>query len=427
MKTGFVKLPHSKRSADKQTMTMPLPDRVTISMSQHGGVPCVPLVKPGDEVKTGQLIGDSDAFMSAPVHASISGKVTDITRLMNVFGKYHDAVVIERGEEEKLDGSVRPPEVNGRESFIAAIRASGLVGLGGAGFPTHIKLAFDPNTAKIDTLVINGAECEPYITSDDRTFIENGEAVADGIRLVLKYLEIERAVIGIESNKPSAIKRMKELTENDENISVAVLRSVYPQGAEKVLIQSAVGRTVRAGELPGAAGCLVLNCSTAAFISDYMKTGMPLIKRRVTIDGDAVKEPLNLLVPVGAHASDVIRAAGADISPARAVFGGPMMGQAFYDPETPVTKTCNAITLFSGARDIRGSACIRCGRCIKACAMGLMPTLLEHAYDRRDAKALKKLGVNLCMDCGACSYVCPAKRDLAEKNQLAKIFLRELG
>ena len=425
MKLNSVRLPHYNRSAELNTVVLKIPDKVIISMSQHGGVPCKPLVEVGDEVCTGQLIGVSDAGFSAPIHSSVTGTVTAKTSIINRFGRVHEALVIETVPNQVMADTIKPPVINSREDFIEAVKQSGAVGLGGAGFPTHIKFAYDRKLVTIDTLVINGAECEPYITSDYRTFVEEGEKVIDGIKLVMKYLEIENAVIGIEADKPKAIEKMNELTTAEPKIKVMSLPSAYPQGAEKVLIYNTVGRTVRPGELPSSVGCIVMNCSTAAFISDYIKTGVPLIKRRVTVDGSVVNKPRNYFVPIGTRVSDIIEAADVRVQPDRGLLGGPMMGTTFYDIDTPVSKTTNAVLLFSDTKEKLQTACIKCGRCVRACSMGLMPTELEHAYDARDVELLKRLHIELCMDCGACSYVCPAKRNIAEKNQLAKLLVRE--
>lgn len=425
MRLHSVKLPHFNNAAEQITAALPTPKRVIISMSQHGGVPCTPLVKVGDEVKTGQLIGSSDAVISAPVHASISGRVTAITDVMSVAGRVNQALVIEAGETQEMSEEIAPPAVNSREDFIAAVKKSGSVGLGGAGFPTYVKLNYDRKTTNIDTIVVNGAECEPYITSDYRTLMEEGEKVIDGIKLLMKWLEIPSCVIGIEADKPKAIENMKKLAGEGSGITVKSLKPQYPQGAEKVLIFKCTGRVVREGELPMAAGCLVMNVSTIAFISDYIKTGVPLIKRRLTIDGNIVKKPSNVIVPIGTPLSDLLDFAEVSKEPDRVIFGGPMMGSCVYDRDMPTAKTNNAVLLFADTVQDRVTECIRCGRCIRACSMNLAPTELEHAYDARDKEELIKLKVNLCMNCGACTFVCPAKRNLAEKNQLAKIFLRE--
>lgn len=428
MKLHSIRLPHRKASAEMPTLKTLNPPRVVISMSQHGGVPCTPLVQVGDEVKTGQLIGISDAVISSPVHASITGKVTEITDIINIAGKRNTAVVIESSHRQELHESVRTPLVTDRQSFIEAVKNSGSVGLGGAGFPTYVKLNYDPKQSKADTLLINAAECEPYITSDYRALVESSNELIDGIKLIMKYLEIPKAVIGIESDKAKAISIISELCQNAKGISVKRLPHSYPQGAEKILIYNVTGRVLKEGELPLSAGCLVMNCSSVIFINEYIKKGIPLIKRRITVDGNIVNKPLNIFVPVGTQLSEIIKLANLRKPPDRVIFGGPMMGSSIYDPEMPVMKTTNAVLFFDGAvASAQPTPCIRCGRCVRACSLNLMPTELESAYDNKDIERLKKLKVNICMNCGACSYVCPAKRNLSEKNQLAKILLRNGG
>lgn len=427
MKLKSIRLPHHNNAAETQSTTITLPSKVIISMSQHGGAPCTPLVKPGDRVTVGQLIGSSDALISAPVHSSVAGTVKEITKIMNVFGKYNDAVVIETDLRQEKCPDIKPPVVTNREEFINAVKESGSVGLGGAGFPTYVKFNYDTKVYSADTLVVNGAECEPYITSDYRTFMEEGESVIKGIELILKHLNLKQAVIGIEADKPKAIEYMTKLTKDNDKIIVKTLKSVYPQGAEKVLIYNSTGRVVKAGALPISVGCIVVNCSTVAFIADYIKTGMPLVKRRITVDGNIVNKPANLIVPVGTPVKDILNIANVYKQPDRALLGGPMMGTAIYDEETPISKTNNALLLFADTKVTTSTACIRCGRCVRACSMGLMPTELEHAYDAKDAELLNKLNINLCMNCGACTFVCPAKRNLSEKNQLAKQYLRTLS
>lgn len=424
-----VRLPHLNKSAEVVTTELPLPEKVVILMAQHGGVPCTPLVKVGDNVKTGQLIGESDALISVPVHSSVTGVVTEITEVLHISGKKHCAVVIQTAENQELCEKIKPPVVNSREEFIKAVRDSGSAGLGGAGFPTYVKLNYDRKKFNIDTLLVNAAECEPYITSDYRTLIEDTDKLIDGIKLIMKYLEIPRAVIGIEADKPKAISKLRHALAKEKGINVKKLASAYPQGAEKVLIYNATGRVLMEGELPASTGCVVLNCSTIAFISDYMKTGIPLIKRRITVDGNIITTPRNVLVPIGTRLADIAAYVNVFAQPERVIFGGPMMGVCVCDIEAPVSKTNNAV-LFMGHTtkdvNITPTACIRCGRCTRACSMKLLPTELETAFDNRDAEMLKKLRVNLCMNCGACTYVCPAKRNLSEKNQLAKDYLRAL-
>ena len=393
-------------------------------MAQHIGAPCEPCVAVGDRVKIGQKIGDSEAFMSAPVHASISGVVKEIKDVMNVFGRLCKTVVIENDNKNEMFEGLEPPKCDTREDFIKAVRESGAIGLGGAGFPTHVKLGFDKNKVKIDYLLLNGAECEPYITSDYRELMENSDNVLAGIDLIMKKLEIPNAIIGIEEDKLAAIDKLTKLAVRYPNIKVQKLPGAYPQGAEKVLVHSLTGRVVQEGKLPSDVGCVVMNVSTAGFIYGYIKTGVPLVRRRITIDGNIVNNPANFFIPVGTLLHSIVGFADVRKQPDRIVLGGPMMGSCAFDPDTPLGKTNNAVLLFADTAEQKPTNCIRCGRCVRACAANLMPTELEQAFDARDVKELQRLKVNLCMNCGACSFVCPAKRNLAEKNQLAKDFLR---
>ena len=342
-----VKLPHFKHSAESETVKLPMPDKVVISMAQHLGAPCTPTVKVGDKVKIGDVIGSSEAAMSAPVHSSISGTVTAITDVLHISGRNMQSVVIENDGLEQISDSVCPPTVENREQFLQAVRNSGSIGLGGAGFPTSLKLGFDPKEKQPDFLIINGAECEPYITSDYRCFMEEGEDVLEGVLLMLKYLGIPKCIIGIEKNKPKAIEKMTRLCEKHDNITVKPLKSSYPQGAEKTLIFSTTGRVVKEGTLPLASGCIVINSSTAAFIAQYIRTGMPLVKRRITVDGNIVKKPSNFIVPVGMSIGEIVYYAELSDKPDRIILGGPMMGACAFDPDYPLSKTNNAVLMFA--------------------------------------------------------------------------------
>lgn len=423
-KLHSVKLPHFSASADQMTRKLKPPSVVRISMAQHIGAPCEPIVEIGEYVKVGQKIGDTKAFMSAPIHSSISGYVKEITEVVALNGRNCKVVVIESDNRMQLSSDIKQPVINSREDFIKAVRESGSVGLGGAGFPTHVKFSFDPEKTPIDTLLVNGAECEPYINSDYREMIEHSDAVLGGIKHIMKNLDIPRAIIGIEEDKPEAIEKFRKLTAPTPAIKVVKLPSSYPQGAEKVLVYSLTGRKVTEGKLPADVGCVVINVSTAGFIYNYIRTGMPLIKRRITVDGNIVNAPANFMISVGTPLHEVVAAASLYKDPEKVILGGPMMGACAFDPDTPLSKTNNAVLLFSDAPIYKESPCIRCGRCIRACPVNLMPTELERAYDSRDVEALKRYKVSLCMNCGSCSYSCPAKRPLAEKNQLAKDFLR---
>ena len=419
-KLNGIHLAHNKGTKKCETVDFPLPKSVIIPMSQHMGAPCDCLVKKGDEVTVGQKIGDSGAFMSAPIHSSVSGKVTDVTDYLLPNGSVCKAVVIETDGNQTVCPDLRPPVINDRQSLIAAVRDCGLTGLGGAGFPTHVKLNYDPAKTPVDTLVINAAECEPYITSDYRELMENPNDIIEGILLVQKYMGIPMCKVCIENNKPDAIELMKKKTAEIGSIDIVTLPSEYPQGAEKVIVYSATGRIVAEGELPSHQGVMVMNVSTVSHIYRYSQDGIPLVKRRITFDGDAVTENKgNYFVPIGTRVSELL-AHGKAEDAKKILYGGPMMGMCLFDTEQPVTKTTNAILAFRNGESPKTSACIRCGRCVRTCPFGLMPLMIEKAYDAKDVEELKKLKVMLCMNCGCCSYACPAHRPLAEINQLAK-------
>jgi electron transport complex protein RnfC len=435
-----VKLPHHAASQDKRTRVLPLPDTLIVPMAQSVGSPCEPLVKVGEDVAFGQKIGESTALISAPIHAGVCGKVSAITE--RTFGaRPCKCIVIDVDKNQETGfahSNITPPVVTDRDSFIEAVRASGLVGQGGAGFPTHVKLGYDTNKYQPDLLVINAAECEPYITSDYRGILEHADDLIAGIELCRKFLGLQTAYIGIEKDKPEAITILKEKISGNEHIRLKVLPTRYPQGAEKILVRNVTGRIIPEGELPLSAGCVVMNSTTAAFIARYIIDGVPLIRKRVTIDGDIVNKPQNVFVPVGTPLSFLIKQADLRIQPRQILFGGLMMGQSVFDPDTPITKTTNAVLFFGDkksekqeksreARFNHPTACIRCGKCLSVCPMNLRPTDIEHAFDRKNGDALRKLHVNLCMNCGSCTFICPARRNLAEKNQVAAALLRTHG
>lgn len=416
-----IKLNHRKNTENSATVDFPLPASVKIPMSMTMGAPCKPLVKKGDEVKVGQKIGDSDAPFSAPIHSGVSGKVSAVTEYRTAAGAVCQAIEIETDGSQTVSEEVKPPEVTDKAGFIKAVRESGACGLGGAGFPTHIKLA---TKSPIDTLIINAAECEPYITSDYREMIESPEDIIGGIRLVKESLEIAKAKLAIEANKPEAIKNFTEMVENDDTIDIVTLPSSYPQGAEKVIIYNCTGRIVKEGELPSDEGVIVMNVSTAAFLYRYFKTGMPLVTRRLTVDGNAVGESKNIRTVIGTSFREILEFCKTDIDSVRKLIGGgPMMGMSIPDMDMPVVKTSNALLAFRTYDERVTSACIRCGRCVRVCPFSLMPADIERAYRIKNIEELTKLKVNLCMNCGCCTYVCPANRKLAEINQLAKALL----
>lgn len=426
-KLSGVHVPYHKNTAALESTRMPIPDVVTIAMQQHLGAPCTPTVAAGDTVEVGQLLGDNaQAFLSSPVYSSVSGKVTGIVDIITATGATVKAVQIETDKAQKVSAEVKAPTVTNHKEFVAAIRKCGLVGMGGAGFPTNIKL--DPkNLDEVDTLIINGAECEPYITCDTRLMLENPKGILEGVDLVSKYLGIKKIVIAIESNKPEAIASMKEAAQGHEGVSVLTLRAMYPKGAEKVVIYEATGRTVPEGKLPADVGTLVLNVATCAKIADYMRTGMPVVEKLITVDGSAVKEPKNLIVPIGTHIQDILDYCGTKCEPRKILMGGPMMGVAVLDVAYPILKNNNAILAFDekDSRTGEETACIRCGRCLRACPFSLAPAALDRAYHAGDTDALQMLKVNICMECGCCAYVCPAKRHLVQYNKMGKLLVRQ--
>ena len=399
-------------------------------MSQHIGAPCQPLVKKGDYVKVGQKIGDTDAFVSAPIHSSVSGTVQQITTIRSVAGGTDQVVIIEADGKQELSEEIKPPAVNDMKAFIAAVRESGVVGLGGASFPTHIKLN-PKNLDEVDTLIVNAAECEPFITSDHRLMLENTEDILDGMMDIMKYLELQKGYIGVEENKPDAIEALNKAIAargKSDVIKVEVLRARYPQGAERVMVYEVTGKTLDAGMLPAQVGVILSNVTTIAFIGQYMRTGKPLTKKRVTIDGNAVAEPKNILVPIGARIADVIAACGGyKAEPKKILMGGPMMGRAVYSDEFPIIKNNNAILVFDGPQALipEETGCIKCGVCTRACPFNLLPVSMVAAYEKRDIEKLEALKVMQCMECGSCSYVCPARRPLSFTHKLAKGFLKE--
>ena len=336
-------------------------------------------------------------------------------------GRKAPAVVIRPDGKQTPDPACVPPQVTDHASLIEAVRACGLVGLGGAGFPTAVKLS-PKDLSAIDTLVINGAECEPYITSDNREFLECSESVMRGIAAVKQHLGIQKVVIGIERNKPEAIDLMFSLVKNDPDYSVKPLECRYPQGAEKVLIEKTTGREVPRGGLPADAGVIVMNVTTVSTLGKYLATGMPLVKKRLTVDGDAIASPKNVEVIIGTPIADVLEFCGVKDNVSKILMGGPMMGTAVADPASPVIKQNNALVAFGPALASMPAPgpCIRCGSCINACPMGLSPVEIAGAFNRGDAEALDALMVDLCMGCGTCSFVCPAKRPVTQTMNLAK-------
>lgn len=420
------RVPHRKNTADMPAVRMDTPSTVTIPMSMHIGRPAKPVVKAGDHVDVGTLIAEQEGAVSVPIHASVSGTVKKIDDILISNGAMVKAVIIESDGQMTPDPSLCPPEITDKDSLIEAIRASGIVGLGGAGFPTHVKFNVDPE--RIEELIINGAECEPYITSDTRTMIDRVDDMAYGFKLLEEYLGIKKIIIGIEANKPEAIKSMQKLAEDDSCVTVKVLPSVYPQGGEKVLIYHTTGKVVREGKLPIDVGSIVCNCTTIAEIGKYAKTGMPLVEKCITVDGSAVSIPKNVLAPIGTSMTDVFEFCGGIKSEVgKVMYGGPMMGITVPDTSAPILKNTNAVLAFNYKDSVlkKSEACIRCGKCINVCPFGINPPAIERALREKNVDNMEKYGASVCMECGCCSYVCPANRPLVQRNKLAKDAIRE--
>ncbi|MCQ2420148.1 MAG: electron transport complex subunit RsxC [Clostridia bacterium] len=420
-----VHVPHRKNTAELEPVHLPLPDTVEIPMSMHIGAPAKPVVKPGDTVKIGQLIAEAGGFVSAPIYASISGTVKKIGEKLLSNGRMVPTIVIQSDGTRDVWEGIEPPKIETMQDFLNAVRASGMVGLGGAGFPTVVKLTVK-DLEQVSAVIINGAECEPYITSDTRTMLDRSQDVYEGAKLVQKFFQVPRVIFAIEDNKPSCIRLYRKLLTEEEHMEVCALPSSYPQGGEKVLIYNTLGETVPEGKLPLDVGAIVLNCTTLANIASYCRTGMPLVEKCVTVDGSAVQKPKNVIVPIGMSMKDVFEQAGGFCAePKKILYGGPMMGIAVPDLDQPILKSTNAILAMAEAdADVpEPTACIRCGRCIAHCPLRLQPAELEMAYQRKDVERLKELKVNLCMECGSCSFGCPANRPLVQTNKLAKAML----
>ena len=546
---GNTHIPHRKNTAGMAAEKIAPPGEVLLPMSQHIGAPATPIVKVGDEVKVGQKIAEASGYVSSPIYASVSGKVSKIESYLRPDGRTVPAIRIVSDGEMTLSDDITPPEVNDLESLVRAVRESGLVGLGGAGFPTAVKLE-GVKKAKIDTVIINGAECEPYITSDTRTMLEESDLIKEGIDTLKKYLpdvrsfifgieknkpecikklkelfaldeavrvatlpslypqggekviiynttmrvvpegklpsdvgcivmnvtslafmakylktgecepyitsdtrtmleesdlikegidtlkkylpDVRSFIFGIEKNKPECIKKLKELFALDEAVRVATLPSLYPQGGEKVIIYNTTMRVVPEGKLPSDVGCIVMNVTSLAFMAKYLKTGIPLVERSITVDGSAIKNPKNLVAPIGTPIRALIEAVGGLTEEGgKVIFGGPMMGQAACSLDEPITKTTGAITALSIKESTEPPVtdCIHCGRCVEACPVFLNPTVFSHALglegkDERVAR-LEEAKLGLCMECGCCSYVCPANRPLVQNNRIGKAEIRE--
>lgn len=393
-------------------------------LQQHIGAPLDLKVAKGDSVKVGQVLADSDAFVATPLHSSVSGVVTDIKPYPHPSGTKVTAVFVENDFKYERCADIRPhnPDKMTREELLRIVRNAGIVGMGGAGFPTHVKLS-PPPEKKIDYLIINGAECEPYITADHRRMLEMPDEIIDGIQIAMKILALSEAYVGIEANKKDAIEIMSKKAADAGNIKVCPLKTKYPQGAEKQLIYAVTKRKVPSGGLPADIGAIVLNIDTAAQLSQAFRTGMPVTKRIVTVSGDCIKEPSNFEVCTGVTFGYVIASAGGFVGDVKKlIMGGPMMGIAQYSTEVPVVKTTSAIIALSddGAGYDDYSPCIRCGKCVDHCPMQLMPLYLSKYSREGDLEKAEEYHILDCIECGLCSYLCPGKQSPLHNIRVAK-------
>lgn len=426
-KLGGVHPPEKKYAQDSPIEGFPLPKQVIIPINQNLGAPSVPQVKKGDEVKAGQLLAKGEAFISSNVHSSVSGKVFKIDQSIDTTGYKRMSIIINVEGDEWVDSvdrsdDLRPEVTMGQKEIIDKVHEMGIVGMGGATFPSHVKLMV-PKGKTAEYLLINGVECEPYLTADHRLMLEKGKEMLTGTKILMKALGVSKAVVGIENNKPDAISHMKELAEGFDGISVQPLKVKYPQGGEKQLIKAVVNREVPSGKLPIEVGCVVHNVGTAFAVYEAVQKNKPLVERVVTVTGDPVKKPSNFLVRIGTPIRELLENAEADLeNTGKIVSGGPMMGKALSSADVPVVKGTSGILLFRNeqAKRVDLKPCIRCGRCILACPMGLEPIYLAQVSEKGDWEKAENEMVMDCIECGSCQYTCPSGRPLLDYVRLGK-------
>ncbi len=426
-KIGGVHPPENKLSAGSKIQVLPIPEQVIIPLSQHIGAPATPVVQKGDNVKVGQLIAGASGFVSANIHSSVSGTVVSIDNITDAAGLSKPAITIQVEGDEWIDDIDRSEKILNsnnltKEEIIKAITAAGIVGMGGATFPTQVKLTPPPGS-KAEFLIINGVECEPYLTSDHRVMLEKAEEVLIGVQLLMKAIGVQRAIIGIENNKPDAIEHLKQLASKTIGIEICPLKLKYPQGGEKQLIQATTGRSVPSGGLPIAVGAVVQNIGTALAVYEAVIKHKPLIERVVTVTGKSLARPGNYLCRLGTPISKLIEAAGGlPENTAKVIGGGPMMGRTIVNIDSPIMKGTSGILIISNKEAARKPVreCIRCGKCVSACPMGLEPYLLAKLSMFNLLERMEEEKVMDCIECGSCSFTCPSTRPLLDYIRLGK-------
>jgi len=423
---GGVHPPQNKNTAGCAVIKMPPPAKATIPLSQHIGGACLPLVKKGDKVYKGQMIGDVEKGLGCPVHSSVSGTVESIEVKTNAAGQKIGQIVIANDYEERLSPDIKPWDKSIDELTIEDLtnitRKAGISGMGGATFPTHAKLS--SAYGKIKYLIVNCAECEPYITVNHRLLLERTEYVLEGLKILIKVFGLDKGYIAIEDNKPDAIEKLKKDTENDSTFEIRVMKTKYPQGDERQIIYALTGKELTSGHLPFEVGCLILNAETVAAIYNAVINGMPLIERFVTVDGDCIKEPKNLSVRLGTPINELIDfCGGLTNEPHKIICGGPMMGIAQWKMYAPIVKGTSSVIVFSNKKRKRFTdtpSCIHCGRCVGHCPMHLMPNYLAAFAKEGQLEKCKQFDILGCVECGSCSYDCPADVPIVQTIRAAK-------
>ena len=429
MKLHGIHVPHKKNTAQLPPVRLEPPKTVAIPMSMHIGRPAKPVVKRGDEVRVGTLIAEADGYISAPIHSSVSGKVQKIDEITIMNGAKVPCILIDSDGMQTPDDSITPPKVHDLESFIDAVKNSGSVGLGGAGFPTFVKFV-TKDLSVFKYVIINAAECEPYITSDTRTMLDRTDSILRGIEAMKKYLGVKNFIIGIENNKPEAIAKMQEMAKQFEGIIVEPLKVKYPQGAEKQLINAVTGRKVPSGKLPIDVGCVVSNLGTAFSVYEAIQKNKPLIENILTVTGKKLPSQHNCQVRIGTTYNDIIKHTIGELpaSTGKVISGGTMMGKAVVNLDAPTVKGNSSVLVMDEAEARRNpeTACIRCGKCMHACPMGLEPYMFSALVRNNRIEEAKEHNILDCIECGCCFFSCPANKPLTDEIRLGKNKVRAM-